>query len=143
MSTTTANGGLGLTRLATGAGDNGFLIAAPGANVQVTTGAATGAAWDYANNDGQIQQFRTDVQNAMNNLRTKSAAMATQAATLDIRIGFTKDTARINNEAADYLLVADINEEGANLSSLQTKQQLAVQALSLANRSDQAILRLF
>ncbi len=144
LSTTIANGGLGVTRLAAAAGtDNGFLIAAPAANVAVTTGATTGAAWDVANNQSQITNFRTDIANAINNLQAKSASVATQAATIDIRVGFTKDTARINNQAADDLVLADINEEGANLSALQTKQQLAVQALSLASRADQAILRLF
>ncbi len=143
MGTTAANGGLGLTRAAAAAGDNGFIIAAPGTNVQVTTGQTAGAAWDTANNSAQITQFRSDVQAAMNSLRTKSASIATQAATIDVRMSFTKDTMRINNEAADNLVVADINEEGANLSALQTKQQLAVQALSLASRADQAILRLF
>ncbi len=160
FSTSTTLGGLGLTRLATGAAtavaaggtqnfpvgtlDNGFIVAQPGVNRAVTVGAAAGTqAWDVQNNEAQISQFRTDVQNAMNSLRTKSAAIATQAATIDVRMGFTKDTARINNEAADNLVVADINEEGANLSALQTKQQLSVQALSLASRADQAILRLF
>jgi flagellin-like hook-associated protein FlgL len=164
FSTSAAFGGLGLTRpvagttppptgtppsvalggFAGGTLDNGFILAAPGVNVRVTTGAPAGTtAWDVANNEAQISQFRTDVQNAMNNLRTKSAAIATQAATIDVRMGFTKDTARINSEAADNLVVANINEEGANLSALQTKQQLAVQALSLASRADQAILRLF
>jgi len=41
------------------------------------------------------------------------------------------------------LTVADQNEEGANLLSLQTRQQLGVISLSLANQSQQAILRLF
>jgi flagellin len=143
FSTTTANGGLGLTRTAAAAGDNGFLIAAPGLNGAVTNGATAGTAWDIANNGAQITQFRTDVQNAINSLTTRSAAVATQAATIDIRLGFTKDTARINFQASDDLVLADINEEGANLTALQTKQQLAVQALSLAGRADQAILRLF
>ena len=44
---------------------------------------------------------------------------------------------------ADNLVVADLNEEGANLLALQTRQQLSTQALSLASQSDQAILRLF
>jgi flagellin-like hook-associated protein FlgL len=39
--------------------------------------------------------------------------------------------------------LADINEEGANLLALQTRQQLGIQALSLASRSDQAVLQLF
>ncbi|MGL4440381.1 MAG: flagellin, partial [Bosea sp. (in: a-proteobacteria)] len=47
------------------------------------------------------------------------------------------------NDGADLLTLADINEEGAALTSLQTRQQLSITALSLANQSDQAILRLF
>ncbi len=144
FSTTIANGGLGLTRLAAAAGtDNGFLIAAPAANVPVTIGATTGAAWDVANNQTQITNFRTDIANAINNLQAKSAAVATQAAAIDIRVSYTTDSSRIYSKAADDLTLADINQEGANLSSLQTKQQLSVQALSLASRADQAILRLF
>jgi flagellin-like hook-associated protein FlgL len=44
---------------------------------------------------------------------------------------------------ADGLTLADQNEEAANLLALQTRQQLGVQALSLANQSQQGILRLF
>ncbi len=69
--------------------------------------------------------------------------VATQSAVVDIRKSFTKDSARANNEFADYLTLADINEEGAVLTSLQTRQQLSVSALSFAGRTDQAILRLF
>ncbi len=145
FSTTTGNGGLNLTRTAQGAGDNGFITGAdPGTSVKVTvaTNVANSVAWD-SNNTAQITQFRTDVQAAMDSLRAKTSAIGAQAATIDIRMSFTRDAARINNQAADYLVVADVNEEGAKLSALQTKQQLAVQALSLANRADQTILRLF
>ena len=38
---------------------------------------------------------------------------------------------------------ADLNEEGANLLALQTRQQLGVTALSLASQSQQSVLRLF
>jgi flagellin-like hook-associated protein FlgL len=141
LGATTANGGLNITRAAAGAGDTGFILAAAGGTI--TTGAAAGTAWDLANNQAQITQFRTDVQNALNTLAAKSASVATQAATIDIRVQFTRDTSRINSQASDDLVLADINQEGANLTSLQTKQQLAVQALSLASRSDQAILRIF
>ncbi len=81
--------------------------------------------------------------NILTGLQTAGSNIATQSAVLDIRKSFTKDAVRANNEFADYLTLADINEEGANLTSLQTKQQLAVSALSLAGRTDQAILRLF
>ena len=131
--------GLGLANGAVGA-ETGF-TAVLGAT-PITASAAAAETWTTAN-QVVVDRFRTLVATAINSLQAKSAAIATQASVVDIRMAFTKDTARINNDASDNLLVADINEEGANLSSLQTKQQLAVQALSLANRADQAILRLF
>ncbi len=144
LSTTAGNGGLALTRTTAGIGDTGFLTgtapAAPSATPWVTTSTN---AWNVAANGAQITQFRSDVQAAMDNLRAKSAAAGAQTSTIDIRMSFTRDSARINSQAADYLVVADVNEEGAKLSALQTKQQIAVQALALANRADQTILRLF
>ena len=44
---------------------------------------------------------------------------------------------------ADNLVLADSNEEGANLLALQTRQQLSTTALSLANQANQAVLKLF
>ena len=44
---------------------------------------------------------------------------------------------------ADKLTLANINEEGANLLALQTRQQLGIQALSLAAQAEASILRLF
>ncbi|MEQ1931605.1 MAG: flagellin, partial [Parvularculaceae bacterium] len=41
------------------------------------------------------------------------------------------------------LTLADINEEGANLVALQIRQQLGIQALSIANQAPQSILSLF
>jgi flagellin-like hook-associated protein FlgL len=39
--------------------------------------------------------------------------------------------------------VADVNLESTNLVTLQTRQQLALQSLSIATQSEQAVLRLF
>ncbi len=41
------------------------------------------------------------------------------------------------------LVDADLAKESAKLQSLQTKQQLGVQALSIANQSSQSVLSLF
>jgi flagellin len=41
------------------------------------------------------------------------------------------------------LVDADMNEESTRLQALQVRQQLGVQALSLANQSAQSILSLF
>jgi flagellin len=129
--------GLNLAIAANGQGVSGLGTAA-------TAITATAAAWDATGaGDIAINAFITSSVTALSRLQTTASGLAVNAQVLTLRQQFTKDTIRINNGSADYLVLADINEEGANLTSLQTRQQLAVQALSLASRSDQAILRLF
>jgi flagellin len=132
---------------ATGVGSAALVTATHGiqatavANAPETFASATGD-WVGANAT-RVDTFIAFAATALTNLQTRASNLATQASAIEIRQDYSKAWVRNNNEAADYLTLADINEEGANLSALQTKQQLAVQALSLASRSDQAILRLF
>jgi flagellin len=93
--------------------------------------------------DTLINNFITAATTASASLQARASVLSTQASVLQIRQQFTKDTARINSSSADTLTLADINEEGAALQTLQTRQSLAVSSLGLANRADQAILRLF
>ena len=93
--------------------------------------------------DSEIKLAITKINNAINTVSQFTTNLATNNNLLQNRQVFTTATVRNFTNGADSLTLADINQEGANLSSLQTKQQLAVQALSLANRSDQSILRLF
>ena len=51
--------------------------------------------------------------------------------------------ASVLTTGADNLTNADVNAEAASLLALQTRQQLAQTALSLANQADQGVLRLF
>ena len=46
-------------------------------------------------------------------------------------------------EGADKLTLANMNEESANMLALQTRQQLAINSLSLASQASQSILKLF
>jgi flagellin-like hook-associated protein FlgL len=43
----------------------------------------------------------------------------------------------------DNLTLADMNEEGANMLMLQTRQALGIQSLSMASQSAQQVLQLF
>ena len=47
------------------------------------------------------------------------------------------------NIGGDNLTLADMNEEGANMLMLQTRQNLSTTSLSLASQAAQAVLRLF
>ncbi len=136
-------------RLSNAAGYAGAALVVATHGMLATSVAGQPETVTYANGDwvganaGRVTTFITLATTMLTNLQTRASNAATQASAIQIRQDFSKAWARNSTEAGDYLVLADINEEGANLSALQTKQQLAVQALSLASRADQAILRLF
>jgi flagellin-like hook-associated protein FlgL len=76
------------------------------------------------------------------NLRSKASNIANNAAILRVRLDFTKEYVNVLQGGSDKLTLADLNEEGANILALQTRQQLGIQALSLAGQAEQSILRL-
>jgi flagellin len=59
------------------------------------------------------------------------------------RQDFTKNLIKSLESGSENLVLADTNQEGANLLALQTRQQLSQTALALSAQNDQAILRLF
>lgn len=75
-------------------------------------------------------------------LRSKASNIANNAAILRVRLDFTKEYVNVLQGGSDKLTLADLNEEGANIMALQTRQQLGIQALSLAGQAEQSILRL-
>lgn len=93
---------------------------------------------------------RADIENAVQGLDTAEQKLrsATQVLTnglgiITAREDFMRGFSDVLDEGANKLILADQNEEGTNLLTLQTRQQLAQAALGLANQSQQAILSLF
>ena len=105
--------------------------------------AETGDAVRGFQSDREISNALTKIRAAKASIAGTQAGFATNANILNNRQDFNKSAISNFNDGADLLTLADINEEGAALTSLQTRQQLSITALSLANQSDQAILRLF
>jgi flagellin len=72
---------------------------------------------------------------------------ATGLGAIKSRVDFQKDFAKNLMDAIDtgigQLVDADMNEESTRLQALQVRQQLGIQALSMANQSAQSILSLF
>jgi flagellin len=129
---------------------NRFDTANSGVNTAVSGGPGQAEITSYtatnftvAGGDAKLDTLINTLGIVTGNLAARGQVIATAASVLQIRSDFTKSTQRILNSAADNLTLADVNEEGTNLTALQTRQQLSVTALSLAGRSDQAILRLF
>ncbi len=85
----------------------------------------------------------TRLDKTISNLQSKAATLATSVAILQVRSDFTQEYINVLDTGAGKLTVADLNEEGANLLALQTRQQLGVQALSFAGQAEQSILGLF
>jgi flagellin len=118
-------------------------VAANGLGFAANVTTYTAANFTGAAGDTKLDALITATTTALTNLQARASVIATQGSTVQIRQQFTKDWAKIAQVSSDVLTLADMNEEGANLTSLQTRQQLSVTALSLASRSDQSILRLF
>ena len=93
---------------------------------------------------------RTDIDNSIRQLdaakltlRAASSNLSTNLNIIQTREDYTKEFSDVLTEGASKLVAADQNEEGANILTLQTRQQLGTISLSLANQAQQAILRLF
>ncbi|MES1155938.1 MAG: flagellin, partial [Pseudorhodoplanes sp.] len=93
--------------------------------------------------DGDIDTAIAAVDNALKTLRTQASAFGANLTTVQTRQDFTKNLINTLQTGADNLVLADTNEEGANMLALQTRQQLSTTALSLSAQADQAVLRLF
>ena len=85
----------------------------------------------------------TAVNAAIISVSNQLANFGASAKRLDIQAEFTTKLVDILTDGIGNLVDADMAEESAKLSALQVKQQLGVQALSIANATPQVILRLF
>jgi flagellin-like hook-associated protein FlgL len=83
------------------------------------------------------------VDSAIATVRSNTKTLGANVALLQTRLDFTKSYVNNLTEGAGKLTLADLNEEGANLVSLQTRQQLGIQALSFAGQQEQGVLSLF
>ncbi len=80
---------------------------------------------------------------ALVTVRSAATGFGTRSALLSIRDEFTSNLVNTLKGGASDLVNADLNEESANLLSLQTRQQLGTISLQIAQKSEEAVLRLF
>ena len=93
--------------------------------------------------DANIDATLTELDTAIATLRTQASTFGSNLSAVEVRQDFTKDLINVLETGAGGLTLADTNEEGANLLSLQTRQQLSTTSLSLATQAEQNVLRLF
>jgi flagellin-like hook-associated protein FlgL len=122
----------------------GFDAASQGATLSLSTHATN--AWVSAGgtaDKAEINSAISKLDSARSALRTEAQKLSTNLSTITIRQDFTKGMINTLDDGAAELTNADMNEEGANMLMLQTRQQLGTTSLSLASQSAQSVLRLF
>ena len=85
----------------------------------------------------------TEVEDAVSKLRNMASVFGNNYSIVENREEFTENLINVLEEGADKLTLADMNEESANMLALQTRQQLAINSLSLASQAAQSVLSLF
>jgi len=115
--------------------------------IKGTTFDTKGLGLNSASNEwrkaSDIDAALANVDTAMSRLKTKASEFGQNLSVIQTRQDFTENMINTLTTGADDLTLADMNEESANLLALQTRQQLATNALSLASQSQQSVLSLF
>lgn len=93
--------------------------------------------------DKDIGDALDDLTSGLTKLRDQAATFGSNLSVVQARQDFTNDLVDTLQSGSDLLVNADQNEEAAKLVTLNTRQQLANTALSLATQSEQSVLRLF
>jgi flagellin len=83
------------------------------------------------------------VDEAISTVNTALATIGSRLAQVEGLQDFTQKLKDSVTEGLGALVDADLAEESARLTSLQTRQQLATQSLSIANQQSQSLLSLF
>lgn len=108
---------------------------------------SVGLMLDEAVNNWQtnedIETSIRQTEEAISSLRIMASDYGNYYSIVQNRQSFTKSLVNVLTEGADNLTLADMNEESANMLALQTRQQLAINSLSLASQAAQGVLQLF
>ena len=115
----------------------------------VIRGNATAATATFASGGATVSTVPTGtaaitaIEGAIDLMGTRLASIGASLRQVE---GLSDFTTKLNDsikEGLGALVDADLAEESARLTSLQTKQQLATQSLSIANQQSQTLLSLF
>jgi len=135
------SGGTTVYALANDSGSSKLTVAAEdlslgGANVSLTAAASFSTASTASAFISVLDSDLTSVNTALTKLGTGSNALASH-------LKFVQSLQDSLQTGISNLVDADMASESAKLQALQTKQQLGVQALSIANQSTSIMLSLF
>lgn len=121
------------------AGGSGASIADVAGGTAIDISALTDAAADMTT----LETYITEVDTAIEAMTTAATTLGAAKARVDLQKDFVSDLMDAVDRGIGQLVDADMSEESTRLQALQTQQQLAIQALGIANANGQNILQLF
>ena len=107
-----------------------------GAVITVATGG-------QINTQAAAQAMVDTLTTTQTNLKTSLSTLGAASRKIDAQLSFTSKLSDVIESGVGNLVDADLAKESAKLQALQVKQQLGIQALSIANQAPQAIMSLF
>jgi flagellin len=113
----------------------GFLANSSGLSLS-----AAGGSWQATSS---ITADAAKMDTAISTLRTNTQTLAANLNIITTRQSFTDGMINTLQTGADNLTLADMNQEGANMLMLQTRQSLGTTSLSMSSQAAQTVLKLF
>ncbi len=135
------DGGANITALASADGTSKITVSAE--NLSLSAGLTTIPTTANISAQSDASTMVGSVQTALNTVNKALASLSSGSKKFSIQLGFVQKLSDTITSGIGNLVDANMAEESAKLTSLQTKQQLGVQALSIANSSPQIVLSLF
>jgi flagellin len=123
--------------------DGSSSLTITGFDASTSTGLNVAAATNSWVSDTDIDTAVSDLDTALKTIRSQASTLASNMSIVTIRQDFTTNMISTLETGSDNLTLADMNEEGANMLMLQTRQSLGTTALSLASQAAQSVLKLF
>lgn len=135
------NGGDAVTAITNDTGSNTITIAAQdlslgGGNVTITSTQSIGTA-------ALASAAVDNIESSLSNVNTALSELGSGASRLDLQRTFVNQLSDALEVGIGNLVDADLASESANLQALQVRQQLGLQALSIANQAPSTVLGLF
>jgi flagellin len=112
-------------------------------NMKLSGGIVTLASTATISTQAKASTLVATIQSSLTNVNSALAKLSAGAAKFSIQATFAQNLSDTLTIGIGHLVDANMAQESASLQALQVKQQLGVQALSIANQAPQTLLGLF
>ena len=123
--------------------DGARRISTAGQNLKLSGSIVTIRTTSTISTQAKASTLIATIQSSLTNVNSALAKLSSGAAKFSIQASFTQKLSDTLTAGIGNLVDANMAQESAKLQALQVKQQLGVQALSIANQAPQTILSLF